>query len=939
MGFMLRKVQNSGVEGVSFDASEVVRGINRELKHAHDTGLQIHPLKIETATPKQIYFALARYIMNDMIMPRWHATLAAQEKSKTRKVYYLSMEFLIGRALSNNLINLMQNSTVRDAIQAKCPNFSFDVIEDQEAEAGLGNGGLGRLAACYLESAASQDLPFDGFGLWYDKGIFEQIICDGEQKEKEDGWLKKGGYRWKIIDKVSPPTEILFGGEVRLGDNGRLYINNPNEVVKVKPYKVPVVGYGTNTVNTLNLWTADKDMHMNMDLFNLGDYHGARRDEIASKTLTTQLYPNENHDEGKILRLKQEFLLSSASLHSIITEYKSKNNDGFRSFADKVAIQINDTHPALAVPELMRMLIDEETIAIPEKMVLDALSEFNVPDVQSKLGQFFKRCEDGFLMPRPEIYNLLKEELQSDHIAFERVWKKYQDIIWQRAWQITGRVIGYTNHTVLAEAMEKWPRWMLQKYLPRQEKIIDQINAQFVSSIRAQFPGDDARIERMSIYFRGGDGVEKVRMAHLAIVGGYSVNGVAALHTDILKNSVLRDFYEMYPTKFHNVTNGVTQRRWILDANPELAAFITKYTGSDEWIRDLSQLKNLEQFVTDDVVLSELLEIKKKSKICFADFIRKHNPVRDKNGDEVDENIIDPDSIFVCQSKRLHEYKRQLLTALYIHAQYNKLKKDPAAIDTLVPQTYVFGAKAAPGYDMAKNIIKYINILARTINNDPALKGKLKVVYLENYNVSKAEIMIPAADLSLQISTAGLEASGTGNMKYSMNGALTVGTLDGANVEMAEFIGEDNMFIFGALTDEIEKMKKDGSYNSRETVKNNPALAEILDQLWDGDFARSNDADHREHKVLSAIASNLLDGKLPDPYFVLHDYASFAEAMEKSLLLYQQPKEWAKKMLLNIARMWYFSSDRSILEYAETIWRLLSLEVEMIEDDEDISSI
>ncbi len=813
-----------------------------------DSGLTLKGVSLANCSIHELYTALTHAIRKS-IMPQWANTLNAYNKQDAKQVFYFSMEFLMGRMTGNNIANLNLNKELQEivdflkAVNPKLANSTDakNELEKIEEDWGLGNGGLGRLAACFLDSGATLRLPLHGMGLWYDYGIFKQEIRDGHQTEQPDVW-GDNAMPW-MIKNNSGAVAVKFGGHMSV-EHGKCEIKGYESVAMV-PFIAPVIGYssdGKPNINKLTLWKVNPQSGaINFPAINSGDYHGAYRNVINPDhaVLNSVLYPNDNHTPGKVLRLMQEFSLVSAGLQSIVSDYLKSGKD-ISQFGETVGLQINDTHAALLVPELMRILIDEHNLS------------------------------------------------------------------WQDAWEITQKTIAYTNHTVLGEALEKWDAGLLRNLLPRQYNIIEELNLNFCNQIRKQFPVDENKVRGMSIIQDG-----QVKMAHLAIVGGHSINGVAALHTEILKNDVLHDFFVMFPDKFHNVTNGITQRRWMAQANPELASLITSLIG-DGWITNLSELKKLEQYANDPAVLKNLIGIKTANKKALADYIYTTNTTKDGKGKIVGRTQVDPNSIFDVQAKRLHEYKRQLMSALHILMLYNKLKANPSMDFT--PRTFMFAAKSAPGYHTAKNVIKFINMLADLINNDPQVKGRIKVVFLENYNVSLAEKLIPAADLSEQISTAGLEASGTGNMKFSLNGALTIGTMDGANVEMARDIGEENMFIFGLTTPEVKKAKSEG-YNPWSVYSSNSEVRQLVDQMKNGQIGKNNDEKRVAAELINGVMNN-------DHYLVLRDLPAYAEAQSKVAETYKDQMEWARLALINIARMSYFSSDRSIQEYANDIWEI-----------------
>ncbi len=819
-------------------------GIEYHLKNTLGLGVR-GVLSIKEAVKQKLYLHIYKALaltMRDKIMDNWIATNQEYKKKDVKQLYYLSAEYLPGRFLGNNMINLGIQEEVKNLLVSL--GLNLNEIEDMEMDAGLGTGGLGRLAACFLDSIATLQLPGHGYGLRYDYGIFQQEILNGYQVEHPDQWLQHGN-PWEILHEEERVV-VKFGGHVHREDisdsKGKTEIKD-YETVAAVPFDMPIVGFKNNTVNTLRLWSTSVPDYDQFDIkaFDRGDYANALKHVLNHEDLTmvSILYPNDSHDPGKLLRLRQQYILVSASIQDIFRTYK-KNHISFDNFHKKVAIQINDTHPSLAITELMRVLVDEE------------------------------------------------------------------EVDWDKAWKITVKTCGYTNHTVLSEALEQWDASMMKEVLPRNYEIIEIINHDFCKSVGDKYIGDMDRIRRMSIIESG-----RVRMSNLAIVGSHSVNGVAQLHTQILKKQVLRDFHEMFPKKISNKTNGITQRRWLLKANPELAGLISNKIG-ESWMTNLSELKKLEKFADNTQFLDQLMEIKHRNKKRLKDYIYEHNPVKDRYGRIIERIEVDPDSIFDVQAKRLHEYKRQLMNALHILMLYNKLKDDRSK--SFVPTTFLIAAKSAPGYDMAKAIIKFINILARVINNDPDVKGKIKVVFLENYNITQAEILLTAADVSEQISTAGLEASGTGNMKLALNGALTIGTLDGANVEMSEEIGIENMFIFGLRTEEVKQLRESG-YKPEEVCNSDERIQNIINQLRSGELTNVS----KERYILSKITESLIR---EDKYFILKDLLSYKEAWEKVFELYHDKNSWAKKVVLNIARMGKFSSDRTIKEYNTDIWCL-----------------
>ena len=784
---------------------------------------------IEEATPQQVFQAVS-YAVKDDIIDRWIATHKEYEKKNVKTVYYLSMEFLMGRALGNNLINLTYYDAVKEALDEL--GFDLNLIEDQEPDAALGNGGLGRLAACFLDSLATLGYPAYGCGIRYRYGMFKQAIKDGYQIELPDDWLKDGNPF--EIKRPEYAVEVKFGGYVRVENrDGRNYfIQDGYQTVRAVPYDVPVVGYGNNVVNTLRIWDAEADQEFCLDSFDKGEYEKAVEQQNLAKTIVEVLYPNVNHYAGKELRLRQQYFFISASVQRAILKFKEKNSD-IHKLPEKITFQMNDTHPTVAVAELMRILMDEEGLE------------------------------------------------------------------WDDAWDITTRTCAYTNHTIMAEALEKWPIELFSRLLPRIYQIVEEINRRFVLKIQSMYPGNQDKVKNMAILYDG-----QVKMAHLAIAGSYSVNGVAALHTKILEERELKDFYEMRPEQFNNKTNGITQRRFLLHGNPLLASWITDKIG-DEWIVKLSNLKKLKVYATDEKYQQEFMNIKYQNKIRLANYIKEHNGVD-----------VDPRSIFDVQVKRLHEYKRQLLNILHVMYQYNELKTNPSY--DMYPTTYIFGAKASAGYKRAKLIIKLINSVADVINNDASIKGKIKVVFIENYRVSNAELIFAAADVSEQISTASREASGTGNMKFMLNGAVTLGTMDGANVEIVEEVGEENAVIFGLRAEEVMKYEREGGYNPKDIYNNDAAVRTVLTQLINGMY--SSDDPDRFRDLYDSLINE-------DVYFILKDFASYVEAHRKIDTLYRDEKNWAKMVMLNTACAGKFSSDRTIEEYAKEIWNLKKVKV------------
>ena len=797
----------------------------------------IYRKTIDEATPAMVYQAVALAV-KDMIIDRWIATHKEYDKQDAKIVYYMSMEFLTGRFLGNNIISLCEQKEIEEALSEL--GFDLNSIEDQERDPALGNGGLGRLAACFLDSLASLGYPAYGCGIRYRYGMFKQQIRDGYQIEVPDEWLKDG-YPFEIR-RAEYATEVKFGGYVETEWDGKRnhFVQKGYQSVMAVPYDIPIVGYGNNVVNSLRIWDAQPVNTFNLSEFDKGDYQKAVEQENLAKTIVEVLYPNDNHYSGKELRLKQQYFFISASVQRAIKKYKEKHDD-IHKFYEKASFQLNDTHPTVAVAELMRILLDEENLE------------------------------------------------------------------WDEAWEITTKTCAYTNHTIMAEALEKWPIELFSRLLPRVYQIVEEINRRFVAQIQQRYPGDNDKIRKMAIIYDG-----QVRMAYLAIVGSFSVNGVAKLHTEILEKQELRDFYEMMPEKFNNKTNGITQRRFLLHGNPLLADWVTDKIGN-EWITDLSNIKKLSVYVDDEKCQQEFMNIKYQNKIRLAKYIKEHNGID-----------VDPRSIFDVQVKRLHEYKRQLMNILHVMYLYNQLKDNPNM--DIVPRTFIFGAKAAAGYKRAKLTIKLINNVADVINNDKSIGGKLKVVFIEDYRVSNAELIFSAADVSEQISTASKEASGTGNMKFMLNGALTIGTMDGANVEMAEEVGKDNMFIFGASADEIINLENNGGYNPMDIFNNDQDIRRVLMQLINGYYSP------QDPELFRDIYNSLLNTQSSDradTYFILKDFRSYAEAHKKIDQAYRDEKWWARTAMLNTASAGKFSSDRTIEEYVRDIWHLEKIKVEL----------
>ena len=786
---------------------------------------------IEEATQEQIFQAVS-YSVKDVIIDNWLATQKAYDEQDPKIVYYMSMEFLMGRALGNNLINLCAYGEVKEALEEL--GFDLNCIEDQEPDPALGNGGLGRLAACFLDSLATLNYAAYGCGIRYHYGMFKQKIQNGYQIEVPDNWLKNG-YPFELR-RPEYAKEVHFGGYVRVEydpeKGGNKFIHEGYQAVKAIPYDMPITGYDNDVVNTLRIWDAEPIVDFELDSFDKGDYKKAVEQENLARNIVEVLYPNDNHYAGKELRLKQQYFFVSASLQAAIAKYKKKHDDIHKLY-EKVTFQMNDTHPTVAVAELMRILMDEEGLG------------------------------------------------------------------WDEAWEVTRKSVAYTNHTIMSEALEKWPIELFSRLLPRVYQIIEEINRRFILAIQAKYPGNYEKIKKMAIIYDG-----QVKMAHLAIAAGYSVNGVARLHTEILKHQELKDFYEMMPEKFNNKTNGITQRRFLLHANPLLADWITEHIGPD-WVTDLPQLKKLAVYADDEKALQEFMNIKFKNKERLAKYILEHNGVE-----------VDPHSIFDVQVKRLHEYKRQLLNILHVIYLYNQIKMHPEM--EFYPRTFIFGAKASAGYATAKKIIKLINSVADVVNNDASINGKIKVVFIENYRVSNAEWIFAAADVSEQISTASKEASGTGNMKFMLNGAPTLGTMDGANVEIVEEVGAENAFIFGLSSDEVINYENNGGYDPNVIYNTDEEIRQVLMQLINGTF--SNDTE-----LFRDLYDSLLNTKntdRADRYFILADFRSYADAQKRVEAAYRDEKGWAKKALLNTACSGKFTSDRTIQEYVDDIWHL-----------------
>jgi starch phosphorylase len=793
---------------------------------------------LEEGTQQELFQAVS-YAVRDVVMDEWMATQQAFDKQDPKTVYYMSMEFLMGRALGNNLINLGAYQEVKEALEEI--GLDLNVIEDQEPDPALGNGGLGRLAACFMDSLATLGYAAYGCGIRYRYGMFKQKIEDGFQVEVPDAWLRNG-YPFEL-HRPEYCYEVKFGGNVRteVDETGNLKCIHENyQSVLAIAYDMPVVGYNNHVVDTLIIWDAEPKDDFNLSSFDKGDYDKAVQDENLARNLVEVLYPNDNHRKGKELRLKQQYFFVSASIQRALAKFK-KNHSDLHDLPKKVVFQMNDTHPTVAVAELMRILLDEEGMG------------------------------------------------------------------WDEAWEITTHCVAYTNHTIMAEALEKWPIEIFKSLLPRIYEIVEEINRRFVEKVRAKYPGNEEKVRKMAILYDG-----QVKMAHLAIVAGYSVNGVAKLHTEILKNQELKDFYEMFPEKFNNKTNGITQRRFLAHGNPLLADWVTKHVGPG-WITNLPDVEKLVKYADDPKAQKEFMEIKRQNKLRLAKYIKEHNGID-----------VDPDSIFDVQVKRLHEYKRQLMNILHVMYLYNQLKDNPNM--EFYPRTFIFGAKAAAGYRTAKSTIKLINSVADVINNDRSIGGKIKVVFIEDYRVSIAEWIFAAADVSEQISTASKEASGTGNMKFMLNGALTIGTMDGANVEMYEEVGADNMFIFGMSANEIITHEQRRDYNPMDVYNNSADVRRVLNQLVDGTYAKT---DRELFRELYNSLLNPQQGQVADRYFILSDFRSYAIAQKKVEEYYQNTSAWAKSAILNVAHVGKFSSDRTIQNYVDDIWHLDKVTVEM----------
>ncbi len=796
---------------------------------------------LDEATQQEIFQAVS-YSVKDVIIDEWLATQHAFDREDPKFVYYMSMEFLMGRALGNNLINLTAYEEVKEALEEM--GLNLDAIEDEEPDPALGNGGLGRLAACFLDSLATLGYPAYGCGIRYRYGMFKQKIQDGYQVEVPDNWLKNG-YPFELR-RPEYSYEVKFGGYVaaETQENGRVkFVQRDYQSIIAVPYDMPIVGYDNNMVNTLMIWDAQPVEVFELDSFDKGNYHKAVEQQNLAKNLVEVLYPNDNHIAGKELRLKQQYFFVSASLQRAVAKFK-KNHPDIHMLPEKVTIQMNDTHPTVAVAELMRILVDEEGLD------------------------------------------------------------------WDDAWNITTKTCAYTNHTIMAEALEKWPIEIFSRLLPRIYQIVEEINRRFILDIEKKFPGDYEKVKKMAIIFDG-----QVKMAHLAICAGYSVNGVARLHTEILKNQELKAFYQMFPEKFNNKTNGITQRRFLMHGDPLLAKWVTEHIGN-EWITDLSHLNKLAIYADDEKAQQEFMNIKYQNKLRLAKYILEHNGVE-----------VNPRSIFDVQVKRLHEYKRQLLNILHVMYLYNQLKEHPDM--EFIPRTFIFGAKAAAGYKNAKLTIKLINSVADVINNDKSIDGKIKVVFIEDYRVSIAEWIFAAADVSEQISTASKEASGTGNMKFMLNGALTLGTMDGANVEIVEEVGEENAFIFGMSSDEVIAHEQNRDYNPMQIFNIDQDIRTVLMQLINGFYSKNNSEMFRD--LYNSLLNTQCTSRA-DMYFILADFRSYADAQKRVMEAYKDEKGWAKSAILNIAKSGKFSSDRTIQEYVDDIWKLKKITVEMEEE-------
>ena len=832
--------QNSDMQGDNLKEGLIMAEISKEefKESVVDYLKKFFRRSVEDADQQQLFQAVA-YATKDIVIDQWMASHKQWEKEDKKIVYYLSMEFLMGRALGNIIINLKGNEAIKEAIEEL--GLDLDVIEDQEPDAALGNGGLGRLAACFLDSLATLGYPAYGCGIRYKYGMFKQKIENGFQIETPDDWLKHGNPL--EMKRAEYAVEVKFGGyvTVKRDENGKdHYVQENYQSVRAVPYDLPVVGYNNSMVNTLRIWDAEAIDTFSLDSFDKGDYQKAVEQENLARTICEVLYPNDNHYAGKELRLKQQYFFVSASIQRAVKKYMQTHDD-IHKIHEKVCFQMNDTHPTVTVAEFMRILLDE------------------------------------------------------------------YDLEWGEAWEITNKTCAYTNHTIMSEALEKWPLELFSRLLPRIYQIVEEINKRFILEIQARYPGDYDKVKSMAIIYDG-----QVKMAHLAIAASFSVNGVARLHTEILKNQELKDFYQMMPEKFNNKTNGITQRRFLLHGNPLLADWVTSKIGND-WVTDLSHLDQLAIYADDEKCQKEFMHIKYQNKVRLAKYIKEHNGVE-----------VDPRSIFDVQVKRLHEYKRQLLNILHIMHLYNQLKKNPSM--DFYPRTFIFGAKASAGYRRAKAIIKLINSVADVVNNDASIENKIKVVFIEDYKVSNAEWIFAAADVSEQISTASKEASGTGNMKFMLNGALTLGTMDGANVEIVEEVGAENAFIFGLSSDEVIAYEHNNQYNPKDIYNIDQDIRAVLTQLINGTYSKDNPELFRE------LYNSLLEkngGERADQYFILKDFHSYEEAQKKVEAAYRNEAGWAKSAILNTAKCGKFSSDRTIEEYAKEIWHLEKVKVEV----------
>lgn len=806
----------------------------RDLKHAFFDNLFYDLAKFPALATQHDYFMALAYTARNQIRQRWNLTEATYATQGVRTVAYFSAEYLMGPQLVKNLISLGLYDLARDEIEKE--GLNFEALVNEEPEPGLGNGGLGRLAACYLDSLATLEIPAIGYGIRYEFGIFQQEIQDGWQVEKTDKWLRLGN-PWEM-KRPERRVEVHFGGYTTSYVDKQGYYRVrwiPNQAVMGVPYDTPILGYQTTTANTLRLWSAEAPESFNFAAFNSGDYVGAVSEKIASENISKVLYPNDNSAQGKRLRLTQQYFFVACALQDMLRTLTEQGCSPTQ-FHQKFAIQLNDTHPAIAVVELMRLLVDE------------------------------------------------------------------YDMAWEKAWSITQQTFAYTNHTLLPEALEQWPVELFEQMLPRHLEIIYEINHQFINEVRMKFPDDWTRLAQLSLFDEKGD--RSIRMAHLACVGSHTINGVAALHTELLKQNVLRDFYTLYPHKFQNKTNGVTPRRFMVVSNPRLTHLITKTIG-DQWVKSLSQLQQLEAFADDPDFQAAWREVKLSCKRDLAALIQQQDALR-----------VDPHSMFDVQVKRFHEYKRQHLCVLHIITLYHRIKANPDL--DIPPRTVIFGGKAAPGYWMAKLMIKLINAVASVVNRDPDVRGRLRVVFMKNFNVKLAQQLYPAADLSEQISTAGKEASGTGNMKFALNGALTIGTLDGANVEIREQVGAENFFLFGHTTEQINALRTNG-YHPRNYYESNPELKLALDRIASGFFTQGN------QEVLQPLVESLLNH---DPYFLLADYQSYLDCQQQVDRVYRDQALWTQRSILNVARSGIFSSDRAIQEYCDHIWKIQPVKVE-----------